>query len=229
MNNKKAADMLGGTTRRWCFCQTLQTNIDALLSAFTLEMLWFFAEFRRNKFKSRCEWVDWREFPVRERGPEHHALWKSSYTLKRFFWYQFRQKRFKETKRRCSSICCTCCWLSGCHRPPRRFLDISSSCPLRRCLSWKCLASLLPWLRRWLLPRSAGSSRFRTSCCLRWSPAPPGDGSRGTFSVTKKRTTIMKRCRHLLHQEVLDVSMETVPSCFLLTFIQKTPKEQNKP
>lgn len=29
-----------------------------------------------------------------------HALWKSSYTLKRFFWYQFGQKRVTETKRR---------------------------------------------------------------------------------------------------------------------------------
>lgn len=102
----------------------------------------------------------------------------------------------------CSSVCCTCCWLSACNQPPRSFLDISSSCPLRRCPSWRCLASLLPWLRQWLLPRSAGSSPFRTSCCLRWSPGPPGDGSHGTFSVTQKRTSVSKHCLHPLQQEV---------------------------
>lgn len=63
----------------------------------------------------------------------------------------------------------------------------SCHCPLRRCPSWKCLASLLPSLRQWLLPKSAGFSRFHTSYCLTWSPAPLEGGSHGTFSVTKKQ------------------------------------------
>lgn len=115
---------------------------------------------------------------------------------------------------------------------PKGFLDVSfsSSCPLRRCPSWRCLASLLPWLRRWLLLRSAGSSPFRTSCCLRWSPTPPGDGSRGTFSVTKKGTTVTQCRLHPLHQEVkvdLDVARETVPSRFPVNiYSEKTKRTQ---
>lgn len=77
---------------------------------------------------------------------------------------------------------------------PKMFLDIPSSCSLRHYPSWRCLACPLPWPRQWLLPRSAGSSLFHTSCCLRWSPAPPEDGSHGTFSGTKKGTGFTKRC-----------------------------------
>lgn len=69
----------------------------------------------------------------------------------------------------------------------RRFCGLWSSyhCPLHHCPSWICLASLLPLLRQWLLPRSVGFSRFHTSYCLMWSPAPLEGGSHGTFSVTK--------------------------------------------
>lgn len=64
-----------------------------------------------------------------------------------------------------------------------RALCSSYRCPLHRCPSWKCPASLLPSLRRWLLPRSAGFSLFHTSYCLMWSPAPLEGGSHGTFSI----------------------------------------------
>lgn len=62
-----------------------------------------------------------------------------------------------------------------------------STCrPLRRCPSWRCLASLLPSPRPWLLPASAGSSPSRTSCCSGWSPEPLAGGSHGTFSVARQ-------------------------------------------
>lgn len=43
--------MSGGTTRRRCVFETLQTNMGALLSVFTLGMLLFSTEFRRNEFE----------------------------------------------------------------------------------------------------------------------------------------------------------------------------------
>lgn len=49
MNNKKAADMSGATTRRRYVCQTLQTHTDAPLSAFALGMLWFSTEIRKSE------------------------------------------------------------------------------------------------------------------------------------------------------------------------------------
>ena len=67
----------------------------------------------------------------------------------------------------------------------------SYRCPLHRCPSWKCLASLLLSLRQWLPPRSTDFSRFHTSYCLMWSPAPLEGGSHGTFSkewMNKSRT-----------------------------------------
>lgn len=43
-----------------------------------------------------------------------------------------------------NSVCCTRRCLSGCYRPSGSLLDVSSSCPLRHCPSWRCLASPLP-------------------------------------------------------------------------------------
>lgn len=74
-----------------------------------------------------------------------------------------------------------------------------SSCPLPHCPSWKCLASPPPWLKQWLLPRSTGFLQFHTSCCSMWSPAPLGDGSHGTFSVTRKQKNRKQSAMFISH------------------------------
>lgn len=108
-------------------------------------------------------------------------------------------------------------WHSPSEKLDSCFQVLSSSyrCPLHHCPSWKCLASLLLSLRQWLLPRSDGFSRFHTSYCLMWNPAPLEGGSHGTFSKTNKITKSSWQ-RHSRYDFTWSVKKMYYSSCPLL-------------